>query len=398
MTVAIETKVPKVWEAGGVHIKSWAPEAEAGAIEQIENLSRLPFAHHHVALMPDAHQGYGMPIGGVLFADRVVVPYAIGVDIGCGVILVRTDLIAEEFVASRQEALAQILRDVPVGNGPHGEHDAAQMDANALMDNVPVLTWGVAQRVARQLGTLGGGNHFIELQVDKDDRVYIMLHSGSRALGKTICDHFARAALELNKMWFSELPDKELAYLPMEAPEAQAYWSAMNFALGWAETNRYRMVVAVESAIRRRVRNDVIFEPIVDTHHNYATWENHFGKNGIVHRKGAVRAREGEDVLIPGSMGTFSYWARGKGNPESFQTCQHGAGRKMSRGAARKMFTVAEVTEQMDAIGTTLLAHDPDSVIDEAPGAYKDVASVMENSRDLVEIVQELRPLGTVKG
>lgn len=366
-------------------------------MDQADNLARLPFVISHVALMPDAHQGYGMPIGGVLFADRVVVPYAIGVDIGCGVVLVRTDLTAEEFIASREKALAQILRDVPVGNGPHGNHQTQTVEPESL-NKSGVIQWGWAEKASYQLGSLGGGNHFIELQADDEDRVYLMLHSGSRSLGKNICDHFHKEALHLNRMWFSDLPDKELAYLPFESDVAPRYWQAMEIALDFAERSRAHMVLAVENALRRTVRNDIVFEQIVDTHHNYAAWENHKGQNGIVHRKGAVRARTGEDVLIPGSMGTVSYWARGLGNPESFQTCQHGAGRAMSRGVARRQFSIEKVKQELADAGTMLLAYDIDSTTDEAPGAYKDIEDVMLHSSDLVEVVQRLRPLGTVKG
>jgi tRNA-splicing ligase RtcB len=382
---------------GGKPVKVWASLAEQGALDQADNLARLPFAISHVALMPDAHQGYGMPIGGVFFADRAVVPYAIGVDIGCGVVLVQTDLTAEEFISKRDPALAQILRDVPVGNGPHGNHQKPTIEPESLTES-GAIQWGWAQKASHQLGSLGGGNHFIEIQADDDDRVYLMLHSGSRSLGKNICDHYHKEALRLNEMWFSALPHRELAYLPFETSEAQQYWQAMSIALSYAVESREHMVQATENALRRTVRNDIVFEPVVDTHHNYAAWENHLGKNGIVHRKGAVRARDGEDVLIPGSMGTFSYWARGLGNSQSFETCQHGAGRMMSRGAARKEFNIETVKDELAAAGTKLVAHDINSTVDEAPGAYKPIDQVMADSVDLVEVVRRLRPLGTVKG
>lgn len=398
MTIAEARVGPKVHvPEGGKPVKVWASTVEQGALDQADNLARLPFVISHVALMPDAHQGYGMPIGGVLFADRVVVPYAIGVDIGCGVVLVRTDLTVDEFMENREAALAQILRDIPVGNGPHGNHQSPTEEPESLVESGSIQ-WGWAEKASFQLGSLGGGNHFIEIQADDADRVYVMLHSGSRSLGKNICDHFHKEALRLNRMWFSDLPDKELAYLPTETPVADRYWQAMEIALDFAVRSRAHMVAAVENALRRTVRNDIVFEQIVDTHHNYAAWENHRNQNGIVHRKGAVRARAGEDVLIPGSMGTVSYWARGLGNLESFQTCQHGAGRAMSRGDARRKFTIAAVKDELAEAGTVLYAHDVDSTVDEAPGAYKDIADVMAASTDLVEIVERLRPLGTVKG
>lgn len=382
-----------------VPIKSWAVDPEQGALDQAKNLANLPFAIKHVALMPDAHQGYGMPIGGVLFADRAVVPYAIGVDIGCGVALVETDLTIDDLSAkSLQAVLRQIARDVPVGQR---SRDVA-MDADALLnlmgvDLPAVIQWGWFQKATQQVGTLGGGNHFLEVQGDADGRVYFMLHSGSRALGKLICDHYHKIALEQNTLWHSALPHRELAYLPVGTPDFHDYWESMEFALRFAEVNRQTMLVAVESAFRRNTPISR-FEKVVDVHHNYATWENHFGQNGIVHRKGAVRAREGDTVLIPGSMGTASYIATGLGSPESFHTCQHGAGRLLSRSAARKMITAEDLLRTMNSAGVLMQAADPSAAVEEAPGAYKDIDLVMEASTDLITASRRLVPIGVVKG
>lgn len=382
----------------GKPVKNWARGAEQGALDQADNLARLPFVISHVALMPDAHQGYGMPIGGVLFADRAVVPYAIGVDIGCGVILSRTDLTVEEAVHSMDAIGAAILARVPVGNGPQAEHQKPQEWPDDLASWPEDIDPAWISKVQHQLGSLGGGNHFIELQADDEGRVYVMLHSGSRSLGKRICDHFHKIALGLNQRWYSALPDKELAYLPWDSDEAHAYWACMEYALRFAEHNRLRMLAGVNEALLETTSIGA-GEVIVDCHHNYATWENHRGKNGIVHRKGAVRARAGDNVLIPGSMGTGSYWARGLGNPDSFETCQHGAGRAMSRAAAKRMYSgVDEMLGELEAVGTKVFTPDAKEVIDEAPRAYKDIESVMEASADLVEVVQRLRPIGTVKG
>lgn len=383
---------------GGKPVKNWARGAEQGALEQADNLSRLPFVISHVALMPDAHQGYGMPIGGVLFADRAVVPYAIGVDIGCGVVMARTDLTVEEAVERMDVIGPAILASVPVGNGPQAEHAKPQEwpDALAIWPEWIEPAW--ISKVQHQIGTLGGGNHFIELQADEEGHVYVMLHSGSRSLGKRICDSFHKAALAMHQRWFSALPDKELAYLPWDDDLAHGYWASMEYALRFAEHNRARMLARVQEALLAHTSLGA-FEVIVDCHHNYAAWENHRGKNGIVHRKGAVRARSGQDVLIPGSMGTGSYWARGLGNPESFETCQHGAGRAMSRAAAKRMYSgVDEMLGELDAAGTKVFTPDASEVVDEAPRAYKDIESVMEASTDLVEVVKRLRPIGTVKG
>lgn len=385
---------------GGKPVKVWGDNIEEGALKQAADLARLPFVISHIALMPDAHQGYGMPIGGVLFAERAVVPYAIGVDIGCGVVLGQTDLVAKDLDVKTLGQ--QILRDVPVGNGPHGNLKELfdEDEALTLMGyaEVPYMIdpgwWAVA---LSQFGTLGGGNHFIELQADEDERVYVMLHSGSRSMGKRICDHFVKVALAANDQWHSKLPNRELAFLPTGTKGFDDYWVAMEFALRFAEQNRNEMLQQVVAAFARHAGTTNV-KVVVDCHHNYAAWENHRGKNGIVHRKGAVQAHAGQDVLIPGSMGTASYWARGLGNPESFNTCQHGAGRAMARGAARRAISLDAMKAALSAAGTQVYTGDLDAVRDEAPAAYKNVEDVMAASTDLVEVVKKLRPLGTVKG
>ena len=393
------TALPWVIKPGKVPIKSWALEVEGNALEQATNLSNLPFAIRHVALMPDAHAGYGMPIGGVLFADGAVVPYAIGVDIGCGVALVETDLTVETLSAAELAAtLEAIAAGVPVGTS--GQPKA--VDRNAALAEIALdLPASVDRnwfdRAVNQLGTLGSGNHFLELQRDAAGAVFVMLHSGSRSLGKTICDAFHKRALAENRRWRSALPHDELAYLPVGTDGYVGYWAAMTFALRFAEVNRTRMLDVVEAAFGAHTRAGR-FERVVDVHHNYAAWENHFGQNGIVHRKGAVRARAGEVVLIPGSMGTASYVGEGLGNAESFATCQHGAGRAMSRTAARKSKTSAEVYDEMAALGVALLSGDPNTVAEEASFAYKDIEAVMAASTSLVRPIRRLTPLGVVKG
>jgi len=382
-----------------VPIKSWAPDLEGSALAQATNLSNLPFAIDHVALMPDGHAGYGMPIGGVLFADKAVVPYAIGVDIGCGVALVETDLTVDDL---RQGILEKVLAEIDRGV-PTGFYTLK----TAVDREVALAEMGVAKpesvkdvwfdRALSQLGTLGGGNHFLELQRDEAGTVFVMLHSGSRNLGKTICDEFHKRALAHDRAWHSALPHDELAYLPVGTDDFVGYWSAMEFALRFAEVNRSRMLDVVERAFAHLTKIDR-FERLVDVHHNYAAWENHLGRNGIVHRKGAVRARAGEVVLIPGSMGTASYVGEGLGNAESFETCQHGAGRAMSRAAARKSKTSKEVYDEMAALGVVLRSSEPKGVAEEAAFAYKDIESVMAASASLVRPTKRLTPLGVVKG
>jgi tRNA-splicing ligase RtcB len=391
--------LPRVMRPGRVPIKSWAPELEGTALVQATNLSNLPFAIHHVALMPDAHTGYGMPIGGVLFADRAVVPYAIGVDIGCGVALVETDLTVETLAgADVDNVLRAIAVGVPVGTASQPfrvDRAAAEVEIGLEVPASIHAAW--LERAINQLGTLGSGNHFLEIQRDEEGRVYVMLHSGSRSLGKTICDEFHRRALAHNRRWQMELPHDELAYLPSGTDDHDGYWAAMTYALRFAEVNRSRMLDVVEAAFTAHSRIGR-FERVVDVHHNYAAWEKHFGGDGIVHRKGAVRARAGETVLIPGSMGTASYVAEGLGNPETFETCQHGAGRAMSRTAARKAKTSAAVYEEMAAIGVALHCGDRKTVAEEAAFAYKDIEAVMAASASLARPVTRLTPLGVVKG
>jgi tRNA-splicing ligase RtcB len=395
----VADKLRLVTKPGRVPIKSWAVDLDAGTVEQAKNLSNLPFAIDHVALMPDAHAGYGMPIGGVLFADRAVVPYAIGIDIGCGVALVETDLSVETLGAGGlKSVLAQLARDVPVGRESRPkpvDRDAALAEIGLPLPASVSAQW--FDRAVNQLGTLGSGNHFLELQRDEAGRVFVMLHSGSRNLGKTICDAFHKLALAENRRWHSALPHEELAYLPVGTDGFGDYWSAMTFALRFAEVNRSRMLDAVEYAFGRHTRVGRM-ERLVDVHHNYAAWENHRCSNGIVHRKGAVRARAAETVLIPGSMGTASYVAEGLGNPESFETCQHGAGRALSRTAARKAKTSKEVFAEMATLGVALHSGDPKTVAEEAAFAYKDIEAVMAASSSLARPTKRLTPLGVVKG
>jgi tRNA-splicing ligase RtcB len=407
MSSPIETTVaasaagalPVVTHPGRVPIKSWAPDLEQTALAQATNVSNLPFAVHHLALMPDAHAGYGMPIGGVLFADGAVVPYAIGVDIGCGVALVETDLTVETLPAANLETvLREIAAGVPVGTASQPlrvDRDAAEAEIGLEAPKSIREPW--LARGVNQLGTMGSGNHFLEIQRDAAGRVYVMLHSGSRNLGKTICDEYHSRALALNQARNWVLPHNELAYLPVGTDDHDAYWAAMTYALRYAEVNRSRMLDVVEEAFAAHTRIGR-FERVVDVHHNYAASEHHYGIDGIVHRKGAVRARAGESVLIPGSMGTASYVAEGLGNPEAFETCQHGAGRAMSRTAARKAKTSDAVYEEMAALGVALHSGDPKTVAEEAAFAYKDIELVMAASTSLARPVTRLTPLGVVKG
>jgi tRNA-splicing ligase RtcB (3'-phosphate/5'-hydroxy nucleic acid ligase) len=287
---------------------------------------------------------------------------------------------------------------VPVGT----RSQSKPVDREAALEEIGLelpasIEPGWFARAKDQLGTLGSGNHFLEVQRDEAGRVYVMLHSGSRSLGKTICDAFHKRALAQNLAWHAQLPHRELAYLPVGTDDFRGYWSAMEFALRFAEVNRSRMLDAVEAAFARHTKVGRM-ERLVDIHHNYAAWEHHLGVDGIVHRKGAVRARAGETVLIPGSMGTASYVGEGLGNAMAFETCQHGAGRAMSRTAARKVKTSKDVYAEMAELGVALHSGDPKTVAEEAAFAYKDIESVMAASASLVRPVKRLTPLGVVKG
>jgi len=379
-----------------LYIKCWASQIEDDCIRQAANLANLPFSISHIALMPDAHPGYGMPIGGVLFAKDAIVPYAVGVDIGCGVSLTETNLVVDDLGDKLQLMLDTIAERVPVGNGPGAQFDRERnvFDWDGISADPSIVAATAMKAAGSQLGSLGGGNHFIEIQRGEMDEVYFMLHSGSRSVGKKICDHWHKIALGLNQKWFSQLPDKELAYLPWSTDEAQGYFADMTLAMQWAEQNRFHMRYAVMGAISD-VYPQVTFREITDIHHNYAAWENHRGVNGIVHRKGAVRAREGEVVLIPGSMGTASYVGEGLGSPDSFMSCQHGAGRARSRSATTKLETEEHFLASMEGIK---LGGKAKGARDESPFAYKDIEGVMADSADLVRPVQRLTPLGVVKG
>ena len=391
--------LPRVLTPGRVPILSWATELDDAALRQATNLSNLSIAIHHVALMPDAHAGYGMPIGGVLFADGAVVPYAIGVDIGCGVTLVETDLtVADLPPRVLKRLLVAIDAGVPTGFQKRGAPVSRDTAEAAIGQERPAsVTEGWLDRARWQLGTLGGGNHFLEIQRDEAGRVFVMLHSGSRNLGKAICDEYHKRALAWNRTSGSRLPHDELAFLPAGSDDFDGYWSAMGFALGFAAANRAWMLDAVEEAF---VACTTVgrFERVVDVHHNYAAWETHYGQSGIVHRKGAVRARPGDIVLIPGSMETASYVGEGRGNVESFATCPHGAGRALSRHAARRGRTSAEVYAEMADLGIVLRSSEPKGVAEEAAFAYKDIESVMAASASLIRPTKRLTPLGVVKG
>ena len=406
------------FEAGyAMPVKSWCENCEEGAVQQAENLAHHPALVHHVALMPDAHQGYGMPIGGVVAAKGAVIPAAVGVDIGCGMIATETDIPAEAFAEmSFRRAFQEKLKErIPVGEGV--SHAVTQnwegFEEYTAHNGMRSSLWP-SKLDRMNLGTLGGGNHFIELQKstaldgsgdpEGGAKVWLMIHSGSRNLGKRIEEHYHRIAARMCERFHSPLPDKDLAFLPIEEPAGHDYFTDMLFALRYAKENRRRMMEAMKATVAEFVPG-VDFIRTIDIHHNYAAFEEHFGEKVCVHRKGATSAKLNEIGIIPGSMGTASYIVRGLGNPESFMSCSHGAGRRMSRIAASTTLTVEECDKAMDGIvcerwhkykgyGKAKGRLD----LSEAPQAYKDIEDVIASERDLVEPLVRLVPLTCLKG
>jgi len=401
----------KVISTEQVPIKLWLDNIEEGALEQAKNLANLPFSFRHIAIMPDSHQGYGMPIGGVLATDGVIIPNAVGVDVGCGMCAVKTSL-----THIKQETLKNILGDIrkeiPLGKN----HNKEAQDYNLMpgySGNMKIVDEQF-DSARKQLGTLGGGNHFIEIQKGSDGYIWIMIHSGSRNLGKKVADYYNKLAIELNEKWKIGIPKSyQLAYLPANSQEGSDYLKEMKYCVEFAKANRKLMMEKVCKIVKRHKpfhasiesecglstsdMRETTFEPMIDVAHNYATIENHFKHTVWVHRKGATSAKKDEIGIIPGSQGTASYIVKGLGNPESFMSCSHGAGRKMSRAKAQTELNLEEEKKKLDDQGI-LHAIRGKSDLDEASGAYKDIDEVMENQKDLVEILIKLTPLAVVKG
>ncbi|MDR1543456.1 MAG: RtcB family protein [Prevotellaceae bacterium] len=381
-----------------IPVKMWLDEAEEGAITQARNLANLPFAYRHVCLMPDTHEGYGMPIGGVLATDGVIIPNAVGVDIGCGMCAVKTNIFAADISVNQLKTIMSGIRElVPVGFDHHTKRqDETLMPEGFNIDKMHVVKH---QYIAatKQVGTLGGGNHFIEIQRDTDGFVWIMIHSGSRNLGKQVADYYNKKAKILNELWFSSVDTKaDLAFLPFKTDEAHQYYNEMRYCVAFAFANRKLMMENIQNAVFSVLQN-VEYEPIINIAHNYAAWENHFGKNLVIHRKGATSARAGEIGIIPGSQGTKSYIVEGLGNEESFMSCSHGAGRVMGRKAAIRTLNLADEQRKLDEQGI-IHAIRTQQDLDEASSCYKDISQVMAFQSDLVKILVELSPMAVIKG
>jgi tRNA-splicing ligase RtcB len=379
-------------------IKLWLDDIETGAFEQARNLANLPFIYKHIAVMPDAHQGYGMPIGGVMASEAMVIPNAVGVDIGCGMCAVKSSLtsISTQHIKA---VLSQIRNTVPLGFKHHKrKQDSALMPKvkNGQLEDLTVVASEYANALT-QLGTLGGGNHFIEIQKGNDGHIWLMVHSGSRNLGFKVANHYNRLAGDLNRQWKSKIPPAwQLAFLPIDSQDGQQYLQEMQYCVDFAYANRKLMMERVKEALMNVV-SPVFFEPLINIAHNYAAQEVHFGRQVLVHRKGATRALEGELGIIPGSQGSPSYLVKGKGNPDSFSSCAHGAGRKMGRKQAQRQLDLGQEIKRMEDQGIIhAIRHKGD--LDEAAGAYKNIEEVIDNQLDLVEVLVELRPLAVIKG
>ena len=370
---------------------------EEGAIEQAKKIADLPFTFHHVALMPDTHQGYGMPIGGVSAFENIISPFCVGVDIGCGMQFVKTSLDAKDLDENTLKRIMSAIRKaIPVGFKKHEKMQGLlHMPDGGRVGELPIVREEF-NNARKSLGTLGGGNHFIEVQETDDGKVGIMVHCGSRNLGKKIADHYNDIAIALNEKWYTSIPKEwELAFLPIDSDEGQAYLAEMNYALEFAKANRTLMMNRIKDIFWERL--DIHFEDPVEIHHNFARMENHFGKNVMVHRKGATSAKDGELGIIPGSQGSASYLVKGKGNKDSFMSCSHGAGRQMGRKQAQRTLNLADEIKKLDDLGVIHAIRTVDD-LDEASGAYKDISVVMKEQEDLVDIVHELKPLGVIKG
>jgi tRNA-splicing ligase RtcB len=355
--------------------------------------------------MPDVHFGIGATVGSVIATKDAIIPAAVGVDIGCGMNAVRTSLKASDLPDSLVQIRHSIERGVPTGFGEHRDDDKIGRNVNVMIrdgltgGDAEVVTRAIGGEImlkaARQIGTLGGGNHFIELCIDEAQDVWVMLHSGSRGTGNMIGRHFIELAREDMRKHFINLPDRDLAYFPEGTDHFADYWRAVGWAQNYALVNRAQMMEEVLRNLAHHIEKDfTVTTEAINCHHNYVTVENHFGANVYVTRKGAIRAREGDLGLIPGSMGQRSYVVRGKGNAESFHSCSHGAGRAMGRKEARRRFTVADLEEQTRGVE----CRKDDAVLDEIPGSYKNIDQVMANQTDLVEVVHTLKQVLCVKG
>ena len=378
------------------NILSWCPNPEEGALQQAENISQHPWLIGNVCLMPDTHEGYGMPIGGVVALDKAVCPNMVGVDIGCQMSAVQTNL--TEISTEKLKEILGILRNtIPVGMKHQKnpiKHPIFELDDW----NDTIICKQEFQSAQHQLGTLGGGNHFIEIQKGNNGYIFFMVHSGSRNLGKKVADYYNKKAKEICAEWkHNEIIKNDLAILPFKTKEYSDYVKEMQLCIYFASANHTIMVEEIKKAFCKVLDNNVEFNETINTIHNYMALENHYGKNVFVHRKGAVRARENDIVIIPGSQGTSSYICQGLGNEASLCSCSHGSGRTMSRKKAKETLNLQEEQRKLDEKGI-LHAIRGQNDLEEASSAYKDIEEVMKNQSDLVKPLVRLEPLAVIKG
>ncbi|WP_374583195.1 RtcB family protein [Pseudoduganella sp.] len=393
---------------GLVPVHIYTDDIDHSAIQQLLNISSLPIVHPHVAAMPDVHSGIGATVGSVIPTRGAIIPAAVGVDIGCGMNAVRTTLTAGQLPDNLARVRSAIEAMVPVGFEQHAydkvrgsAHARAGRPLNDRLDRIVARHKGImkmqqkfAQTWICQLGTLGGGNHFIELCIDEEQRVWIMLHSGSRGIGNVIGRYFISAARKEMMRHKVNLPDRDLSYFSEGSELFDDYVEAVDWAQDYAMLNRREMMRRVVAALEPHVPPFRLDGEAINCHHNYVAQEAHFGHKLYVTRKGAISAREGELGIIPGSMGARSYIVRGKGNEQSFCSCSHGAGRRMSRSEAKRKFNRFDLAEQTQGIE----CRKDGGVVDEIPAAYKDIDEVMAHQSDLVEIVHTLKQVVCVKG
>ncbi len=396
--------IQKIISKGKVPVKIYTDEVEPQAIEQLYNMAQLPFIHSHIAAMPDVHMGKGATVGSVIPTKGAIIPAAVGVDIGCGMNAIRLSIKAKDLPDNLRQIRSAIEAAIPVGFNMHKTDKARPTTIRALMDGLdkiignhkkiysmqkkPYQTW------IRQLGTLGGGNHFIELCLDENDDVWVMLHSGSRGIGNTIGQYFIALAKKDMGRHLINLPHKDLAYFNEGSKHFDDYIHAVEWAQDYAMWNRKEMMRLILEALNKKLPKFGITKEAINCHHNYVTQELHFGEHVFVTRKGAISAYTDELGIIPGSMGAKSFIVRGMGNPQSFCSCSHGAGRKMSRSAAKRQFDQDDVANQTHGVE----CRKDSGVVDEIPAAYKDIDKVMENQNDLVEVVHTLKQIVCVKG
>ena len=385
-------------------VKIFTPDVDPQALQQLRNMAALPFVFRHIAVMPDVHVGIGATVGSVIPSQGAIVPAAVGVDIGCGMNAVRLSLNARQLPDNSKVLRTAIEKAVPVGFDQHRRETVKASSLSALdagIDRIVGKHPGLMKMLrqfrltwARQLGTLGGGNHFIEICLDEADNVWVMLHSGSRGIGNCIGRYFIELARKDMSREYGHLPDKDLSYLVEGTQHFADYVEALSWAQDYAMLNRREMMRLVVEALKPVLPPFGLTREAINCHHNYVERETHFGEEVYITRKGAISAQAGELGIIPGSMGAKSYIVRGKGNAESFCSCSHGAGRRMSRMEAKRRFSTQDMVEQTEGIECR---KDKD-VVDEIPAAYKDIEAVMAHQSDLVEVVHTLRQIVCVKG